>query len=374
MAWVTKTDNGRWKGRYRTMAGRTRSRTFDRKADAERWLRSELSRRDRGAWVDPAFGKVRFDEWAARMMASRAHLRESTRVRDVTVLQSLVLPQFGTATLSSIAPDDVRAWVSELTAAGYASSTVAKAYQLLSVVMSAAVNDGLIASSPCRGVKLPRLEEDAPRALTAKKMHRLADTIDPHHRVLILTAAFTGLRFGELAALRVANLDLLRSRLTVSHTLSEVQGVIIEGPPKTKASLRTLTLSATIVDELARHLAGGTDPDRYVFLAPSGGPLRRSNFRHRVWLPAVKAAGLEGFTFHGLRHTAATLMVSSGVHPRVIAARLGHSSVRTVLDVYTRSTPDLDEAAAAALDDVLTRPTAPSPRPEAVGEVIHLDS
>lgn len=374
MAWVTKTDNGRWKGRYRTMAGRTRSRTFDRKADADRWLRSELSRRDRGAWVDPALGKVRFDEWAERVMAGRAHLRESTRVRDVAVFQSLVLPQFGNATLSGIAPDDVRAWVSELTAAGYASSTVAKAYQLLSVVMSAAVNDGLTAVSPCRGVKLPRLERDVPRTLTAEEVHRLADTIDPHHRVLILAAAFTGLRFGELAALRVASLDLLRSRLTVSHTLSEVQGVIIEGPPKTKASLRTLTLSATIVDELARHLAGGTDPDRYVFPAPSGGPLRRSNFRHRVWLHAVKAAGLEGFTFHGLRHTAATLMVSSGVHPRVIAARLGHSSVRTVLDVYTRSTPDLDEAAAAALDEVLTRPTAPSPRPEAVGEVIHLDS
>ncbi len=374
MAWVTKTEGGRWKGRYRTMAGRTRSRTFDRKADAERWLRSELSRRDRGAWVDPALGKVRFDEWAERVMASRAHLRESTRVRDVAVFQSLVLPQFGTASLSGIAPDDVRAWVSELTAAGYASATVAKGYQLLSVVMRAAVNDGLIAVSPCRGVKLPRLERDEPRTLTAEEVHRLADTIDPHHRVLILAAAFTGLRFGELAALRVANLDLLRSRLTVSHTLSEVQGVIIEGPPKTKASLRTLTLSATLVEELARHLAGGTDPDRYVFAAPYGGPLRRSNFRHRVWLPAVEAARLEGFTFHGLRHTAATLMVSAGVHPRVIAVRLGHSSVRTVLDVYTRSTPDLDEAAATALDDVLARPTAPSPRPEALSEVIRLDS
>ena len=356
------------------MAGRTRSRTFDRKAGAERWLRSELSRRDRGAWVDPALGKIRFDEWAERVMASRAHLRESTRVRDVAVFQNLVLTQFGTATLSGIAPDDVRAWVSELTAAGYAASTVAKAYQLLSIVMRAAVNDGLLAASPCRGVKLPRLEGDAPRTLTAEEVHRLADAIDPHHRVLILAAAFTGLRFGELAALRVANLDFLRSRLTVRHTLSKVRGVIIEGPPKTKASLRTLTLSASLVDELARHLAGSTDPDRYVFPAPYSGPLRRSNFRRRVWLPAVEAAGLEGFTFHGLRHTAATLMVSSGVHPRVIAARLGHSSVRTVLDVYTRSTPDLDEAAATALDDVLARPTAPSPRPEVLGDVIRLGS
>ena len=134
----------RRKARYRTTGGRTKSKTVDRKVDAERWRRSELSRRDRGEWVDPALGKVRFDEWTERVMAGRAHLRDSAKARDQAALASLVLPWFGTVALNGIAPDDVRTWVSECTAAGYAPSTVSKAYQLLSIVMAAAVNDGLI--------------------------------------------------------------------------------------------------------------------------------------------------------------------------------------------------------------------------------------
>ena len=86
-SWVQKTPNGRWKARYRAPDGRTRSKTWDRKTDAERWLRAELGRRDRGEWVDPKLGKTRFGEWAETVMGARLHTRASTRARDRSVAQ-----------------------------------------------------------------------------------------------------------------------------------------------------------------------------------------------------------------------------------------------------------------------------------------------
>ena len=87
---------------------------------------------------------------------------------------------------------------------------------------------------------------------------------------------------------------------------------------------------------LAAHLArrGRPGPNELVFVAADGGPLRAGNVRSRVWVPAVKAAGLEGLTFHGLRHPAVGLMIELGAHPRVIQQRMGHASIRTTFDVY----------------------------------------
>ena len=109
---------------------------------------------------------------------------------------------------------------------------------------------------------------------------------------------------------------------------------------------------------LAEHLAarGRPSPDELVFTAPAGGPLRPANFRLRVWGPAVQAAGLDGLTFHGLRHAAASFMVGSGEHPRVIQHRLGHATARLSLELYAHVSEDADRTAAAHLEDLFTQP------------------
>ena len=357
---VQKTPNGRWIARYRAPDGKVRSKTWDRKTDAERWRREELGRRDRGEWVDPKLGKTRFGEWAVTVMGARLHTRASTRARDRSVLDSLVMPTFSGFELRRITPADIQAWVSKLVAAGYAAETVHKAHALLRMILTAAVDSDLLARSPARGVKLPRIERREMRFLTPEELSELLEAVPDRYRLLVKTAAYTGLRFGELAGLRPRDVEPLRKKIMVRRGLVEVSGRLHVEEPKTPASRRTVKIPAWLGEELAFHLAG-TDA-LYVFTAPRAGPLRRSGFRSRVWVPATVQAGLKGLRFHDLRHTHAAWLVGAGEHPKTIQGRLGHASISTTLDTYGHLMDGLDEAAAEALP----RLPAHSPRAEVV--------
>ena len=164
----------------------------------------------------------------------------------------------------------------------------------------------------------------------------MADAIDPRYRALVLVGCWGGLRFSELVGLRRGSLDLLRGTIRVSEQLVEVNGTLYEGPPKTKAGRRTVPLPRPVVDALTQHLAeyADEDPRALVFPSPRGGPVRAGVFRSRYWDRAVAAAGLDGLTPHGMRHTAISLWCSAGATPNEVAARAGHSSVTTVLDRY----------------------------------------
>ena len=359
-SWVQKTQSGRWIARYRSPDGRTRSKTWDRKTDAEKWLRAELRSRDRGRWVDPKLGKTRFAEWAETAMGARLHTRASTQARDRSYLDSLVLPTFAEFELRRITPADIQAWVSKLVGAGYAAETVHKAHALLRMILSSAVDSDLLTRSPARGVKLPRIERREMRFLTPAELSGLLEAVPDRYRLLVKTAAYTGLRFGELAGLRHGDVEPLARSITVRRGLVEVSGHLHVEEPKTSASRRTVAIPAWLGEELAFHLAG--HDTQYVFTAPRGGPLRRSGFRFRVWVPATVRADLEGLRFHDLRHTHAAWLVGAGEHPKVIQARLGHASISTTLDRYGHLMDGLDEAAAEALP----RLPAHSPRTEVV--------
>ncbi|HWD44384.1 MAG TPA: tyrosine-type recombinase/integrase [Actinomycetota bacterium] len=151
------------------------------------------------------------------------------------------------------------------------------------------------------------------RFSTVAEVAALADAIPPRFRALVLVAAYTGLRWGELAGLRVKRVDLLHRRIAVAEQLLEVRGRLAFAPTKTGARLRTVTLPTVAAEALAEHLGHYAEagPDGLVFPAERGGPIRRSNFTRRVWIPATRAAGVEG-----LRHTAATLAVAAGASTR----------------------------------------------------------
>jgi integrase len=258
--------------------------------------------------------------------------------------------------LGSIRPNEIRSWAGGLVAEGLAPATAKKVVQLLSAALEQAVDDGVIVRSPVRGVSLPTTTPREMRFLSHEEIALLADAIDPRHRALVITAAYTGARFGELAAVRTGNLNLLRRTLTVAETLTEVQGQIMVGPPKTRSSKRQVSLPRYVCETISRHLDQyGVGHDGLVFTAAQGGPLRRTLFRRRTWLPAVAASVGEPCRFHDLRHSHAALLIAEQVHPKVLQERLGHSSIRTTLDVYGHLFDGLDEAAADALDDALSR-------------------
>jgi integrase len=215
------------------------------------------------------------------------------------------------------------------------------------------VRDRLIPITPARDVRLPRIEHKEPEALTADQVMRLAETMDPRYRALVLVGAFGGLRIGELAGLQLGDFDPLRNLIRVRRNASDVRGRVIVGPPKTAKSIRTVTLPRSITERLVEHVAAlrVADPGEWLFPAPEGGPIRRTVWVRRHWKPALAAAGLPtDLGTHVLRRSQVALLIAQGEHPKVIADRLGHTSVRTVLDVYGHLYEGADEAAAEGLE------------------------
>jgi integrase len=223
-------------------------------------------------------------------------------------------------------------------------------------------------------VKTPSTERRAIRILSVEEVEALADAFDPRYRVIVLLGAYAGLRFGEASALRTPHLRLLERRIEIFEGSSEVNGKLYVGPLKTKESRRVVTIPAFLADELGQHLGRCASPD-LVFPASSGRPLRRTNFGHRFWAPAVKAAGNSPApTFHHLRHTAAALAIAEGAHPKAIQARLGHASITTTLNLYGHLFPSLDVELAERLEKVRAEALAARLRHEADGGVVPIEA
>jgi len=184
----------------------------------------------------------------------------------------------------------------------------------------------------------------------------------PEYGLLVRFAAFTGLRAGEIGALKVRRLDLMRRRVEVSESASEAHGKFEVGATKTYER-RNVPVPAALIDQLVHHIAG-KGPDDFVFESPDGGPVRHSNWYPRHFKPAVVRAGLpDGTRFHDLRHTYAAMLIAQGAHPRAMMERLGHSTIQVTLGTYGHLFPNLEESLDHALNSVFegASPTEPAP-------------
>jgi integrase len=364
--------NGRvtYRARYRDPAGREHGKVFARKVDAQRFLTEIENAKLRGRWTSPSLGRVLFRDWFAEWRRTTASLRPNTEARDEWLFRLHVLPRFGPMPLAKIGQHDVRAWVAELGARGLAASTVQRAYQLLSKVMAAAVDAGMIPRTPCRRVPLPKIDRQEMRFLSPQEVARLAAAIRPDYRALILLGAYGGLRIGEMAGLRRGRVDLAQGMVQVVEVVTEPIGKLHIGPPKTRAARRTVGLPQFVVEALSERMSTPGGPEDFVFAGPKGGVLRVATFRSRFWRPAVNAAGLQGLRIHDLRHTAVALWIAAGANPKELAARAGHASVSFTLDRYGHLYPEADltlrerlQAIYAASNDASWPPAAPA-RPQ----------
>ncbi len=352
---VRRLPSGRWQARYRRPdTGRYESaqQTFATKTDAARFLATVEADLVRGVWHDPSGGEVLVLDVAERWYATKLHLRETTKHIYRTQLDVHILPTFGERAVGTVTTLDVQAWIADRHAnTRMGPNSVAKAYKLLRAVMESAVDAGLISRNPCRvkGAGTERLPEM--RCASVEEVTALAQAVEPRWQALILLAAYSGLRWGELAGLRRRHLDPLHKTVRVVEQCTEVNGRFVWGQPKSSAGTRTVALPSFLIDILTEHLARFSAPglDRLVFVTPDGTPLRRENFRKRVWLPACRANGLEGLRFHDLRHTNATLAAASGAPLRALMARLGHASAAAAIR-YQHAVAGQDEAIALFLD------------------------
>jgi integrase len=336
----------------------TAPQTFTHRTDAERWLAAQETDQARGVWVDPNLGQVRFEEWASQWLSS-GHKRPSTLARDTHVVRAHLLPALGNRPLSTISPLDVRGLVEGM-AEGLAPATVRTNYGVLRAILNASVEAELLARSPCRGIRLAPDEHREQPTRTPDDLKRLESAMPEQYEVMVPLGGVLGLRWSEVVALRVGRIDFLRSTITIAEAAPEVDGRPTPGNPKSKAGNRTIAVPPFVMDQLAQHLArrglSAAHADALVFVSPGGGLLRASNFRNRVWGPAIRAAGLDGLTFHGLRHVATSLMVETGEHPRVVQHRLGHSTASLSMELYAHVSDDADRAAARRLEELFSLP------------------
>jgi integrase len=256
-------------------------------------------------------------------------------------------------TVENVTSDDDRDWIVARRKAGASPKTIANYHGLLAAVFKSAVEKGLIARNPCEGVKLPPIDDDTEDDedkvfLTEKEFALLRSCMHESDRDFLTVAVGTGLRWGELTAIKVKDLTLeaTPATLTVRRAWKtngrgefalEQHGRFYLGKPKTKESRRRITLAPLVVEALRRSV-GDRGPDDLVFGAPRGGRLDQGNWYESRWQRAIKAAQEKGLPktprFHDLRHTHAAWLISAGVPLPVIQKRLGHKSIQITVDVY----------------------------------------
>jgi integrase len=357
---VRKLSSGRFQARYLAPDGTDRPapRTFATKTDAERWLSGVESDIVKGTWRDPDLGRLPLGDYLTDWISQRPNLRPRTIDLYRWLYRKYIEPTLSTIMLTDITPGTVRAWRAELLDTGNAATMVAKAYRLLRAVLNTAVDDELITRNPCR-IKGAGTERAAERpTATIAQVFDLAGHIPARFRVLVLLAAFTSLRYGELAALRRRDIDPKCATITVRASMVERQdGSLHFGPPKSPASLRAVTIPTAIRRDTRAHLRDfvADYPDALIFTGAKGAPLRRSNFqRASNWTATVTAIGLPGFHFHDLRHTGNTLASRTGVSLADLMARMGHSSTRAAL-IYQHTAHAQDKIIADGLSASIAR-------------------
>ena len=256
----------------------------------------------------------------------------------------------------------MQAWVTKLTET-QSPASIRKIHRVLSLILDMAVKDGRLTRNVAARINLPRPLKAEQRYLTHSQVEDLAhatgypsvaskhsnlDTrTNEMYRLVVLFLAYTGVRFGEMAALKAKRLDLRRGRAIIAESVTPVQGKgLVWGPPKSHRR-REVAIPSFLVDDLADHVSG-KEPDDIVFGGiRNGQPLRVSTFR-TAFSAAAAAIGIPDLHPHELRHTAASLAIASGTDVKVVQTMLGHASATMTLDTYGHLFEDrLDEVAAA---------------------------
>lgn len=340
--------SGRYQARYVGPDGamHTAGRTFAAKMDAEGWLAGERKLITDETWTAPknrsALSAVRtFGPFSDDWLTART-LKPRTREHYRQLLDRLILPTFATVPLKAVTPDAVRSWHTRL---GDATPTLrAHAYSLLRAILTDAVHDQVIAANPAhiRGAgNAKRVHKIKPA--TVAELGRLVEAMPERYQVMTLLAAWCGLRFGELAALRRNDIDVTHGVIHVRRGVVRAGGQVIESTPKSAAGIRDVAIPPHLMPAVKDHLAGHVNgrqgllfpaADGVSFLQPSSLYGRAPSKRYPAgwgFYGARAAAGRPDLRWHDLRHTGAYLAAATGATLAELMARLGHSTAGAAL-------------------------------------------
>lgn len=306
--------------------------TFNTKGDAQKWISMQEAAILEHRWKPappPTPSKVEFEEYAKAWLLLR-ELKPRTRAEYSKTLDKLVAA-FGKRRIRDITAEEVRQWYRGLDPNLKAART--HAYSLLRTIMGTALTDGVIDANPVHIVGAGNAKRAKPiRPATINELATITQSMPPRYRALVLMACWTALRFGELTELRRGDLDLDEGVIHVSRAVTWPNGVAVVGTPKSAAGVRDVHIPPHIIPALRWHLEEFAQPgfDGLVFPNTEGNHLHHGSL-YKVFKPARLKAGRPDLTFHGLRHTGATMAAQQGATLAELMTRLGHSTVGAAL-------------------------------------------
>lgn len=345
--------------RYRNPSGKQVKETFytykeaeQRKAEIERELFS-------GSWIDPKMQQSKFFDLARMWQQSNSQKRIATKKLDEGHLRNHINPVLGEQKICSIAPMHIQSFIEDLVDKQLSVETIKRIYNIVKAIFNFAVVQDYIIKSPCRRINLPKAKKQESAVLNHKELKHLVSCFDAEYQMMVLLAGILGLRYGEVAGLRIGDINFTQNELTVAGQLSryEDRGSYLS-PPKTDSSYRVIPINNALTKSLKAHIeaTGRTlfDKEEMLFITNAGNPVHYSNFRKRVWLPTVKTAGFEQLKFHDLRKTATTIMISNNFDVKSVQKILGHSSATVTLDIYAQSSEKvMRESLSRIIDEVI---------------------
>ncbi|MFC1993376.1 tyrosine-type recombinase/integrase [Chloroflexota bacterium] len=340
------------------------------KRDAQRILREILVSLEQGSYVKP--NKITIGELLRQWLKEYAFMNTTDRTQEsyTSIIERHLIPALGKVSLVDLQPQHIQSYYANKLNKGRADGkgglsarSVVYHHRILSKALDYAVKMGLVVRNVAKVVEPPRTARVTMQTLSPEEVTRFLDAArETEYYVYFATLLYSGLRRGELLALRWRNLDLESGTLTVVETAYRLgNGEYRIKEPKTQQSRRTVTLPSSLVELfkvyqadqvlLRVQLGISLNVDDFVFIRPDGSPIN-PNAVTLAFRRIIKRAGLRSIRIHDLRHTHATLMLKAGVHPKVVSERLGHANIGITLDIYSHVLPGLQEAAAEKFDRI----------------------
>lgn len=353
--------NGGGPKKRKSFYGKTRAEVAHKLATAlrEQELGLPIAREDQTV---AQFVTSWLESVAPPVLKARTH----QRYRELLTLH--VVPTLGTVRLARLSPQQVQDLYSQKLAAGLASTTVNHLHMVLHRMLDRAMRLELVARNVSERVDAPPMRTKAIHPLSRADVQRLLTAAAERNdrlQALYVLAVTTGMRQGELLALRWSDVDLAHSTrpsLRVQQTVQRVNGAFVLSSPKTPKSRRRIALTQAALSALVAHRArqvceraragAAWQEHDLVFPTEVGTLLAADTVRYQFWA-ALRAGGLQKVRFHDLRHTCATLLLGQHVNPKIVSEMLGHATVAITLDIYSHVLPDMQQDAAAVLDALL---------------------
>ena len=334
-------------------------KTFTTKREAITWRSAQLGRLRHGEFADDT--GLTIASWLEQWLAERCTERDRGELAPGTVAfyegrVADLKPHLPDVRLGKLTKDQCVRAQESMARAGKSSDAQRKMMTTLRTALGAAVESGRLGSNPAPKVKKPKTAtvRVEVRPYDAKELNRLLDAARGRRMMAYFDlGADSGMRPGELLGLHWPDIDFDNATVRIERSLEEVGGVLRLKPPKSKAGRRTIQLATRTIAALRSHqlrmTSEGWDTGQGpVFLTVQGALWKKPSFHRQVWVPVIKAAGLRHLKPHGLRHTAATLLLSHGASVRMVSARLGHEDIGITLKFYAHVLPD-DQGQATAI-------------------------